>query len=231
MVIDSSLNEYSAKVLGYDELTDLAVLGINPKYAKMCATLSKSNYNIGDTVFTIGSPEGKRFQGTVTKGIISGINREMTTVLYDEEYIVNVIQTDAAINPGNSGGPLVNINGEVIGINSLKIVQDEVEGMGFAIPIEEVLLYTDKLEQGKQIKRPYLGIELKNTKDGIVVYSIKMNSINSELKVNDIIYSIDNIHVNDTIHFRYQLYKHNIGDTIEIEYIRSSKKYKTKITL
>jgi serine protease Do len=84
----------------------------------------------------------------------------MTVVVNDKEYIINVIQTDAPINPGNSGGPLVNINGEVIGINSLKIVTDEVEGMGFALPIEEAMLYTDKLEKGMSITRPYLGIEL-----------------------------------------------------------------------
>lgn len=230
-VINSNLEEYSAKVLGYDELTDLAILGIDTKYVESIAKLSSSTYNIGDTVFTIGAPQGKKFIGTVTKGIISGLNREMTVVINDKEYIVNVIQTDAPINPGNSGGPLVNINGEVIGINSLKIVTDEVEGMGFALPIEEAMLYTDKLEKGMDIVRPYLGIELKNINNNVVISSIKINAIETDLKVNDIIVSIDNVEVHDTMHFRYQLYKHNIGDKIDIEYIRNNKKYKTKIVL
>ena len=155
----------------------------------------------------------------------------MTTIVNDKEYIVNVIQIDAPINPGNSGGPLVNINGEVIGINSLKIVTDEVEGMGFALPIEEAMIYIDRLEKGIDIVRPYLGIELKNVNNNIVISSINIDAVDTELKVNDIIVSIDNIEVHDSIHFRYQLYRHNIGDKIDIEYIRNNKKNKTKIVL
>ena len=86
MVIDSNNNEYTSILLGYDELTDLAVLAIDSKYTSSTATLSSSSYNIGDTIFTIGSPQGKKFQGSVTKGIISGLNREMTTVVNDKEY-------------------------------------------------------------------------------------------------------------------------------------------------
>ena len=190
MVINNNLEENAAKLLGYDELTDLAVLGIDKNKVSLVATLSKADINIGDTVFTVGSPEGKQYQGTVTKGIVSGLNREITTTIGSEDYIMNVIQTDAAINPGNSGGPLVNINGEVIGINSLKIVQNEIEGMGFAIPIDEVILYTDRLEKGIEIKRPYIGIELKNNIDGVKVSNIKIDSIQSELKINDV-YTID----------------------------------------
>ena len=231
MVIDSNNNEYTSILLGYDELTDLAVLAIDSKYISSMAKLSSSTYNIGDTIFTIGSPQGKKFKGTVTKGIISGLNREMTTVVNDKEYIISVIQIDAPINPGNSGGPLVNINGEVIGINSLKIVQDEVEGMGFALPIEEVILYLDRLEKGIEIIRPYLGIELKDSNNNIIISSIKYNSVNTDLKVNDIILSIDDILVKDSMHFRYELYKHNIGDIVSIEYMRNNKKYNTKIVL
>ena len=145
--------------------------------------------------------------------------------------MIKNIQIDAPINPGNSGGPLVNINGEVIGINSLKIVQEEVEGMGFALPIEEVKIYLDRLEKGIDIVRPYIGIELINSNNNVVISSIKYNSINTELKVNDIIVSIDNVEVHNTMNFRYQLYKHNIGDVVNIEYIRNNKKYNTKIVL
>ena len=144
---------------------------------------------------------------------------------------MSVIQTDAAINPGNSGGPLVNINGEVIGINSLKIVKDEIEGMGFAIPIEEVLIYTDRLEQGINIDRPYLGFELTDTSNGVLIRNIKLNSIKSELHIGDIIKSIDNIEISDKVHFRYILYKHKEGDIIPLIYIRDNKEYKTTIKI
>lgn len=231
VVIDSDNNENTAKLLGYDEQTDLAVLCIDSKKVRLVATIGKSKVNIGDTVFTIGAPGGIKYKGTVTKGIISGLNREIEISVNNEEYIMNVIQTDAAINPGNSGGPLVNIKGEVIGINSLKIVQDEIEGMGFAIPIEEVLIYTDRLEKGKKIERPYLGFDLVDTNDGVQIKNKSINSIKCDLEINDIIVEIDNEEVKDKIHFRYLLYKHNIHDTINIKYKRNGKKYNTKVIL
>ena len=231
MVINNNEEEYAAKLLGYDEQLDLAVLCLDKKYVSKVASLSKDKVNIGDTVFTVGSPEGVKYQGTVTKGIISGLNREISINVGAEEYIMSVMQTDAAINPGNSGGPLVNINGEVIGINSLKIVQNEIEGMGFAIPIEEVLIYTDRLEHGKLIERPYLGYELMDSTNGVVIKNIKINSVKSELLVNDIILSIDGVQVKNKTHFRYLLYKHSIGDTINIEYYRDKSVHNTKIKL
>lgn len=232
MVVNNDDNEYTAKLLGFDEQMDLAVLCIDKEYVNMVAKIASENsINIGDTVFTVGSPEGKMYRGTVTKGIISGLDREIVLNIGKEEYIMNVMQTDAAINPGNSGGPLVNMNGEVVGINSLKIVQDEIEGMGFAIPIEEVMLYVDRLENGIEIKRPYLGLELKNNMTGIIVSNIKMDAIKTGLKINDIIVKLDGTAIQDVIHFRYLLYKHNIGDKISIEYIRDTKLYKTNILL
>ena len=232
MVINSKDKEFAAKLLGYDDLMDLAVLSIDKKNVEKVATILKNtNISIGDTVFTVGSPEGKQYRGTVTKGIISGLNREVTTSYGNEEYIMNVMQTDAAINPGNSGGPLVNINGEVIGINSLKIVQNEIEGMGFAIPIEEVMLYTDRLEKGIEIKRPYLGIEIKNSNNGVIITNIKIDAVKSDLHINDKIVSIDGVVINDVIHFRYLLYKQNIGDIIVIKYIRDNTEYETKVKI
>ena len=231
VVINNNNEEYAAKLLGFDEQMDLAVLCIDKKYVSQVATLSKSKIYIGDTVFTVGSPEGIKYQGTVTKGIISGLNREVNINVGSEEYIMSVIQTDAAINPGNSGGPLVNINGEVIGINSLKIVQNEIEGMGFAIPIEEVLIYTDRLEQGKIIERPYLGYELMDTDNGVMVKNIKINSIESDIKVNDILVSIDGMEIKNKTHFRYLLYKHSIGDEITVDYYHNGSIHSTKIKL
>lgn len=231
VVIDSNNNENPAKLLGFDEQTDLAVLSIDGSKVKLVASISKDDISIGDTVFTIGAPGGKKYKGTVTKGIISGLNREIEISINNEEYIMNVIQTDAAINPGNSGGPLVNIKGDVIGINSLKIVQDEIEGMGFAIPIEEVLIYTDRLEKGKEIERPYLGFELVDTDEGVQIKNKNINSIKCDLEINDIIIEIDNELVKDKVHFRYLLYKHDIHDTVDIKYKRNGKKYDTRIRL
>lgn len=231
-VVTSDNKEYTAKLLGSDELMDLAVLCIDKSAVIKKADIGNSSLvNVGDTVFTIGSPGGFEYMGTVTKGIISGLNREINIELNKESYIINVMQTDAAINPGNSGGPLVNINGEVIGINSLKIVKDEIEGMGFAIPIEEVLLYTDRLEKGIKIKRPYLGLELINDVNGVVIKNIHQESPVKDLKINDVLISIDDTIVKDIIHFRYLLYKHEIGDVITIKYLRNNREYNEKILL
>ena len=130
-----------AKVIGDDEYADIAVIKIDKKYVTKVATLGSSeSINVGDTVFTIGSPISSEYYGTVTRGILSGKNRLVNvTVGSNNDWIMNVMQTDAAINPGNSGGPLCNANGDVIGINSMKLVQSQVEGMGFAIPIEDAI--------------------------------------------------------------------------------------------
>ena len=152
---------------------------------------------------------------------------------------MSVLQTDAAINPGNSGGPLVNINGEVIGINSLKLVEDEIEGMGFALPIEEVMLYVERLENGEKITRPTVGLELidasnsyllgyyqmnidTSIKEGAIIYRVVDNSpaALAGLKSGDVITAVDNVKVTDVTHFRYLLYKHSIGDKMKVTYIR-----------
>ncbi len=231
-VMTNDLKEIDATLLGYDEPMDLAILRIAKEDVSLVAPIgNSSDMKIGDTVFTVGSPEGIQYMGTVTKGIISGLNREVKIGTLGEDYTMSVIQTDAAINPGNSGGPLVNINGEVIGINSLKLVQDEIEGMGFAIPIEEVLLYTDSLEKGETIKRPYLGLELMDNDIGIVINAINNNAISRDLQKGDIIIKLDDTSIRDTSHFRYLLYKHKIGDKVKITYIRGLKEAETYIEL
>ena len=122
--------ELDAKVLGTDEYSDVGVLSVKIDDDIQVATLGKSeDSKIGDTLFTVGSPMGKSYIGTVTKGILSGKNRTVSVTGTNGSYLMEVLQTDAAINPGNSGGPLVNMNGEVIGVNSMKLVQDEIEGM------------------------------------------------------------------------------------------------------
>ncbi len=251
MVVNTEGVETEATVLGRDVYSDLAVLRIDKGAVLSVATLGKSaDSAIGDTVFTVGAPNGREYIGTVTKGIISGLNREVTVSLSNGSYIMEVIQTDAAINPGNSGGPLVNINGEVIGINSLKLVEDEIEGMGFAIPIEEVQIYLERLEKGETIKRPTIGLEMidigssyqqayfqinvdQSIKQGAVVVSVVPNSPAAAggLKKGDVIISVNGVEVNDVTHFRYLLHRNEIGDTIKLVYNRNGEDKLVEIKL
>lgn len=227
------------------------------KNVKQVASIGDSkNTKIGNTVFTVGSPLGSSYAGTVTKGILSGKERLIETsssnagALTGESYIVKVLQTDAAISPGNSGGPLVNLAGDVIGITSLKLVDEQVEGMGFAIPIEDAMNYVDVLEQGKTIERPIVGVQILDLTNKYVLYRyginvdssikagiilVKVNSgypaSDGGLKDGDIITNIDGNDITTVSEFKYELYKHSIGDTIEVTYYRNGKENKTKLKL
>ena len=244
------------EVLGTDTYTDLAVLKMDQKDVLQVASIGKSsNIKVGNTVFTVGSPMGSDYAGTVTKGILSGKDRLIETsssngILKTESYIVKVLQTDAAISPGNSGGPLVNLAGDVIGITSLKLVDTQIEGMGFAIPIEDAMNYVDTLASGKEIQRPIIGVQIldltnkyllynyginvpENVDKGVILVKIEDNSPASQagLKETDIITKVDGQEVATVSQFKYELYKHNIGDTIEITYIRDKKEAKAKVKL
>lgn len=245
----------SLTILGTDSYTDLAVLRMDVKQVKQVASIGDSkNTAVGNTVFTVGSPMGSTYVGTVTKGILSGKDRLVETStsngLSSESYIVKVLQTDAAISPGNSGGPLVNLAGDVIGITSLKLVDDEVEGMGFAIPIEDAMNYVEYLEQGKAIERPVVGVQILDLTNRYVLYRYGINvpdnvdsgiylvEVNSGypasdggLKAGDIITKIDGNEITSVSEFKYELYKHNIGDTIEVTYYRDGKENKTTLKL
>ena len=241
-------NEVEAKVLGSDEYSDIAVLSIDVKAVTLVATIgNSSDLFLGDTLFTVGSPLGKEYMGTVTKGILSGNNRTVTT----ENTVMEVLQTDAAINPGNSGGPLCNINGEVIGVNSLKLVEDEIEGMGFAIPIEIVMSSVDSLEKGEEIVRPLVGIEMieasnvyalyqygirlsnDDPQEGIVVITVTNNgpAAKAGLEKGDIITKIDGTEVSTISEFRHILYKHDVGDEVTIVAYREGKEKTFKVKL
>lgn len=240
-------------ILGTDTYTDLAVLRMDAKDILKVASIGTSeNTKLGNTVFTIGSPMGSTYSGTVTKGILSGKNRLIETQTSDnsESFIVNVLQTDAAISPGNSGGPLVNLAGDVIGITSLKLVTDSVEGMGFAIPIEDAMNYVDTLEKGETIKRPVMGVQIldltnryllyrygikvdSDVQSGIILMSVSDGypAALAGLKDGDIITHMEGEKISTVAEFKYQLYKHSIGDELEITYIRNSKENKTTIKL
>lgn len=252
VLIMSDDTEVKGVVLGSDVYLDLAVVRVDAKNIKQVATLGNSEKSeLGDTVFTVGSPLGDEYRGSVTKGTVSGKNRMVSTsITKTESFIMKVIQIDAAINPGNSGGPLLNVNGEVIGINSLKLVQDEIEGMGFAIPIEYAMEYVDELESGTEIKRPLIGITMINVTDtmklyqagisvdssvttGVVVVSTVQGSgaQNSGLERGDVITKIGNKSVKNAAYLKYELFQYKIGDKVEVTYYRNGEEKTTIITL
>lgn len=251
-VYNTNGEEIDAVLLGGDEYADIAVLAIEPsKITKIAELGDSSAAKIGDTVFTVGTPVGKDYIGTVTKGILSGKNRTVSVELSSTSFMMEVLQTDAAINPGNSGGPLVNINGEVIGINSMKLVEDEIEGMGFAIPIEYASAIVDFLEQGGQIQRPVIGVELSDIAYAYQLYirnhikiddsldygAIIVNTVDglpakkAGLQSGDVIIAVDDTKILNTGHFRFILYKYKTGDTVKIRYNRDGKVKEATVTL
>ncbi|MFA5602994.1 MAG: trypsin-like peptidase domain-containing protein [Bacilli bacterium] len=233
-------------VLGGDVFVDVAVVRVPVSYINLVAAIGNSEEaKLGDTLFTVGTPVGAEYFGTVTKGILSGKDRLVTVDLTGSQtgdWVMKVIQTDASINPGNSGGPLVNINGEVIGVNSLKFVKEEVEGMGFAIPIEYAMNHISKLEKGEAIERPLLGVQIidldesysiyksgitidEDITEGVLVVDVLKDTPAAKVnfKKGDVIQKIDDEKLVDKAYLRYILYKYNIGDTITITYVRNKE--------
>lgn len=239
----------TTEVLGKDEYLDLAILRVPKKYVSQVAILGNSNHtNIGDIVFTVGSPLGSTYRGSVTSGILSGKDRYIplsVNTTSTNDWVMKVLQVDAAINPGNSGGPLLNVNGEVIGICTMKLVDEDVEGMGFAIPIEYAMNYVTTLETEGKMNWPVIGIDIANTDETstLIRNNISTNIIQEEgvvvlesikgidLRKGDIITKINNKKVKDTAYLRYELYNYKVNDKIEITYIRNGQEHKTKITL
>ena len=251
-VIMSDNTEVEAKYVNGDEYYDIAVLEIDKEKSKKVATLGdSSNLELGDSVFTVGAPLGKEYKGTITKGIVSGVNRMVTVELSSGDYLMEVIQTDASINSGNSGGPICNIKGEVVGITSSKLMGSGVEGMGFAIPINSVKEILSDIESGKKIERPYLGIQLADLNNTFALqyyYNIRIGkdvtfgailsyvesgkaADRAGLKVGDVIVEIDGKKIEDTSYFRYQIYKYKIGDSVKVKYYRENKLLETTIEL
>lgn len=253
-VILSDKTVLEAELKGSEIYSDIAVLTVKTDKIKTIAKLGDSNkLNVGDTLFTVGAPEGTDYANTVTKGILSGKDRLVAVALTNtqtSDYYMKVLQTDAAINRGNSGGPICNINGEVIGITALKLTGDSVEGMGFAIPIEDALFYAKTLEKGEKIERPYVGIGMlditdgytmwqngimlpENITNGVAVVEVADNSPAkiAKLKKGDIIISVEKQKIKSVAEFRYVLYKYSPDDSVKIKYIRNGKEKTTTIKL
>ena len=231
--------EYEAKIVGYDALTDIAVLKVEATNLKAAKFGDSDSIKVGEMVVAIGNPLGQEFAGTVTVGYISGVNRTVTidTTAY------NLIQTDAAINSGNSGGPLVNISGEVIGVNTAKIASTGVEGLGFSIPINEVLPIVEELIQHKTIARPYMGIggidlsesvaKRNNLVVGIYIQEVEKDSpaYLAGLKQGDVIVAADGIEVATIEELNEIKNDKKVGDSINIKVYRNKQYKEIKVTL
>ena len=254
-VVLSSGKAVTGKYLGGDKYLDIAVLSIQSRTSLKVADFGSSkNTPLGATLFTVGTPLGDEYQGTVTKGILSGKDRMVSVNVAGErdDYVMKVLQTDAAMSPGSSGGPLCNSNGQVIGVNSMKFVNTDIEGMAFAVPIEDVNKYLDTFEKGRDIKRPYLGINMLNMSEkdelrsnslnslanssntnGIVVVAVKGNSPSyGKLERGDVITKLNGTTVTDIAHLRHELFNYKSGDTVSLTFDRdgSTKTVKVKLT-
>ena len=233
---------YDATVIGSDSYADIAVLSVEKEAVISEAIIGKSNtMRVGDTTFAVGAPiDSSTFSWSVTRGILSGKNRIVEVEGEDSVNVISVLQTDTAINSGNSGGPLCNSNGEVVGVTNMKLASSSVEGMGFAIPIEEATKYADSIIKGEKISRPYLGVSIYDASSnffsnntGIYIEYVEKGSSAEKggLKKGDKIISINGVEITSTAYFKYELYKYNIGDKITIEVERNGKNQKLNITL
>ncbi|WP_147534731.1 S1C family serine protease [Bacillus marasmi] len=240
----------NAKIIGADALTDLAVLEIDAKnVSNVLSFADSSTVRAGDQVVAIGNPLGLDLSGTVTQGIVSGVDRSMSVSTSSGEWDLDVIQTDAAINPGNSGGALLNTDGQVIGINSLKISESGIEGLGFAIPSNDVIPIVNELISKGKITRPYLGVSLtdleqipaqylqdlpENITNGTMVTNLNPDSAASKagLKVQDIIVSFNETEIDGASDLRKILYTQlKVGEKVKIGVYRNGKLETITVTL
>ncbi len=243
-----------ATLVGSDEWTDLAVLKISAADVKTVATFGNSDdVLVGQVALAIGSPLGSSFATSVTSGIVSAKDRSVDTDVDGDgqsDWTVTAIQTDAAINPGNSGGALINASGQVIGINSMKISNSAVEGMGFAIPSNEAVQIINQLEKDGKVIRPVLGVtminlssisvayeeELKlpeNVTNGVILYNITANGSAEKagLKQLDLVVEFDGQPIENIQALRKVLYSHKVGDTVPIKFYRDGKLQEVNVTL
>lgn len=234
-------NTVAGELVGADEITDIAVVKVNAKDLPTAKFGNSDNILVGEPVIAIGNPMGLEFQGSVTVGVISALNR--TLELNDRR--VNLLQTDAAISPGNSGGALVNADGEVIGINSAKLARNGVEGMAFAIPINTVKTIIDELMAKGYVARPYLGVTIfdKQTaarygyqlsiEKGVYVFQVSIDSPagRAGLQRGDIILSIDDKEVNSVAEVRTDIAARKVGDTVKVKYSRDGKEQTVSVQL
>lgn len=239
---------YTGNVIWADKNIDLSIIKIDANKLEYVTLGNSDNLKVAQQVYAIGNPVGYEFQRTVTYGIISGLNRTVKITENDNSsYMEDLIQTDATINPGNSGGPLINLSGEVIGVNSVKITN--AEGIGFAYPINVIKPIINALKEGNEYVTPTLGVfaydrnvipyinqELglsKSLENGIYVASVVNNSPanNAGIVEGDILLNIDNMTLNKMSDLREYVYSKKPGDTVKIKYMRSGKTIEVDVIL
>ncbi|MBO0482743.1 S1C family serine protease [Candidatus Enterococcus courvalinii] len=253
-------SKVKAELVGTDAYSDLAVLKINADKVDTVASFGDSeSLKVGEPAIAIGSPLGSAYANSVTSGIVSSLNRQVTSTNESNETVnINAIQTDAAINPGNSGGPLVNIEGQVIGINSSKIASTSesssdvnVEGMGFAIPSNDVVNVINQLEKDGKVTRPALGITMvdlsaistqqqeqvlkipTSVTNGVIVTNVQAATPAEKagLKQYDVITKIDDTEVSSGVELQTALYKKKVGDSVKVTYYRGSEEKTATVEL
>ncbi|QHJ70314.1 S1C family serine protease [Planococcus halotolerans] len=248
--------EIDAEVLGTDVWTDLAVLKTSSAEIKDVAEFGDSSVlKAGEPVIAIGNPLGLQFSGSVTTGVISGTERSIPIDINKdgtEDWQAEVLQTDAAINPGNSGGALINSQGQLIGINSMKIAQDAVEGIGLAIPINSAIPIIEDLEVKGEVERPALGVSILDLQNvpapirqnelnlpaelekGVVVESVAKDSgaEAAGLQQSDVIVEMGGDEINSVLELRQYLYtKAEVGDTLKVKFYRGAELMEAEVQL
>lgn len=258
-ILLSDGSKVKATLVGKDAYSDLAVIKISSqKVTKVASFGDSAKLTVGEPAIAIGSPLGSKYANSATEGIISSLSRQVTMKNDSNQTVnINALQTDAAINPGNSGGALINTEGQVIGINSSKIsatggssTDVSVEGMGFAIPSNDVVSIINKLEKDGEIKRPALGVQMvdlasinsqyqaqlklpSSVTTGIVIAKVQdgFPAATAGLKKYDVITSLGDTKVTSSTELQTELYKYNIGDSIKVTYYRDGKEKTTTIKL
>ena len=230
--------EYEAKIVGKDEQTDLAVIKIEKTGLSKAEFADSDSIKVGEFAMAVGNPIG--MQSSVTCGIVSAVNREVTD---SDGKQYTLIQTDAAINSGNSGGALVNSEGKVIGINTLKLSGTGIEGMGFAIPINSTTDITSQLIQYSKVKRPYIGItgidlneetaKTYNSVTGVYVKSVEDFSSGEKagIKAGDVIIEADGSKVSTMDDLNKIKNSHKIGDEMNVKVNRNGQEKELTLTL
>lgn len=243
VVIYSDGARADATVVGADPVTDIAVLKVNGKVPAVVSFGDSSALQLGEWVIAIGSPLGN-YRGSVTVGVVSGLNRTVQGTSQD-----GLIQTDAAINHGNSGGPLINLAGQIVGINTLVVRDtpggDQAEGLGFAVASNTVRSVAEQLIARGRIEYPFIGISYTevtpqlaaemnlNSKSGVVVTQITSGSPaqNAGLQARDVVVKINNDEINENNSLRSLLFKYRVGDTVTLTVERGGQSIQMQVTL
>ena len=256
VTIEFNNNEWEdvkGTVIGSDAFTDVAVIKIKSFDGLKAVEIgSVDKLNLGDTVFTVGTPVYLYLKGTITRGIVSGVERLMPINVqnsYIDDYLMRAIQTDAPINSGNSGGPLCNANGEVIGINTMKLLNITYDNMGFAVVIDEAVPLIEEIIQNGKVERPYVGIstyDMSTAKyilgkdnnipddiEGIYIAEVEKDSPADKggLKEKDIIVGIEGIKTRTMAEFKYYLFQNKPKNKVKIKVYRDGKEVECTIEL